>query len=114
MKLWAKTDLRVGYESSHARSTYVYGLAPNTTLPPVSQLPPVVNNRDRITADGRYMLTRNVGVGLVYWYEKYSVENFSTSPETMNTIAMPSFVTLGYVYRPYTANTLWARLTYVW
>jgi len=114
VKLWAKTDLRVGYESSHARSTYVYGLAPNTTLPPVSQLPPVVNNRDRITADGRYMLTRNVGVGLVYWYEKYSVENFSTSPETMNTIAMPSFVTLGYVYRPYTANTLWARLTYVW
>jgi MtrB/PioB family decaheme-associated outer membrane protein len=114
VKVWPKTDLRFGYELSHAKSTYVYGLAPNTTLPPVSQLPPVNNDRDRFTVDGRYMITRNLGAGLVYWYEKYRVENFATEPATLNTISMPSFVTIGYAYRPYTANTFWARLTYLW
>jgi MtrB/PioB family decaheme-associated outer membrane protein len=114
LKLFPKTDLRVAYDLSHAESVYVYGLAPNTTLPPVSQLPPVRNTRNRLSADGRYMLTRSIGIGLVYWFEKYNVEDFAFSPATLNAVAQPSFLSLGYLYRPYTANTLWARVTYLW
>jgi hypothetical protein len=33
---------------------------------------------------------------------------------TLDTIAQPSFLTLGYLYRPYTAATIQARLTYIW
>jgi MtrB/PioB family decaheme-associated outer membrane protein len=113
-KVWKKTNVRFAYDMSRARSVYVYGLAPNTTLPPVAQLPPVVNSRNRFTADGTYMVTRHLGAGLVYWYEKYSVQDYAFSPATLNTISLPSFVAIGYMYQPYTANTVWARLTYLW
>src|SRR5206468_9481685 len=32
LKLIKRTDVRVAYNYSHARSVYVYGLAPNSTL----------------------------------------------------------------------------------
>lgn len=48
------------------------------------------------------------------WYETYHVDDFAFSPVTLNTIAQPSFLTLGYLYRPYTALTFQARLTYLW
>ncbi len=114
LKLWPKTDLRFAYDFSRAESVYVYGLAANTTLPPVAQLPPVLNTRYRISIDGRYALTRHLAAGLVYWYEKYDVDDFAFSPATLNTVAQPAFLSLGYLYRPYTANTLWGRLTYLW
>jgi hypothetical protein len=40
-----------------AESVYVYGLARNTTLPPVVQLTAIRNTRNRVTVDGRYLLT---------------------------------------------------------
>ena len=98
----------------HGESLYVYGLAPNTTLPPVSQLPAVTNKRNRVTADARYAINAHLGVGLVYWFEKYEVDDFAFNPETLNTVSQPSFISLQYAFRPYTANTIWARLTYTW
>ena len=114
LKLWPKTDVRVAYDLSRAVSTYVYGLAPNTTLPAVAQLPPVKNTRNRFSVDGSYAITRHIAAGLVYWFEKYDVDDFAFSPATLNAVAQPAFVMLGYLYRPYTANTIWARLTYLW
>jgi len=114
LKLWPKTDVRFAYDYSRAQSVYVYGLAPNTTLPTPVQLPPVLNERSRVSADARYFLTRNVAVGLVYWYEKYNVDDFATNPATLNSLAQPSFLILGYTYHPYRANTLWGRITYLW
>lgn len=114
LKLWPRTDLRFAYDFIRAESTYIYGLAPNTTLPPVSQLPSVLNQRNRFTADAEYTLTRHFGVGLVYWIEKYTVNDFAFSPSTLNSVAMPSFIALDYWYRPYTANTIWARLRVLW
>jgi MtrB/PioB family decaheme-associated outer membrane protein len=114
LKVWRRLDLRFSYDYSRAQSTYVYGLAPNTTLPPVSQLPPVLNSRNRFTADGQYPLNRHLAAGLVYWYEKYTVDDFAFNPSTLSTIAQPAFLMIGYLYRPYTANTIWARLTYFW
>ncbi len=109
-----KMDVRFGYDFSRAQSTYMYGLAPNTTLPPVVQLPSVLNQLQRGTVDVRYHLTRHWGVGGYYWYEDYRVNNFASNPETLNSLAMPSYLILGYTSRPYTANTVAGRVTYLW
>src|SRR5262249_43983243 len=112
--LWPKTDVRFAYDFVHAESSYVYGLAPNTTLPPVVQLSPVWNTRNRVSADARYTVNPHLGAGLVYWFEKYSVDDFAFNPATLHTVAQPSFISLQNTYRPYTANTIWARVTYMW
>jgi len=117
LKLWPRTELRSSYSFSHARSRYVYGLTPNTTLPPVSQLPAVINELHRATVDGRYFLSKRVAAGVVYWFDKYLVNDFALGPLAslaQPPTASPTFLMLGYFYRPYTANTLMGRLTYLW
>jgi MtrB/PioB family decaheme-associated outer membrane protein len=114
MKLLAKTDVRLSYTYSHAESLYVYGLAPNTTLAAPQQLPPVINELQRATADLRYRFTTHFGAGIVYWYDKYTVNDFAMGTQTLTTIAQPSFLMIGYLARPYTANTLSGRFTYYW
>jgi MtrB/PioB family decaheme-associated outer membrane protein len=114
LKLWPKTDVRFSYNYSHAESVYVYGLAPNTTLPPVVQLPAVINQLQRGTVDIRYYLTRRVAVGGYYWYDQYRVNDFAQGSETLTTLAEPSFLMLGYRLRPYTASTVAGRVTYFW
>ena len=49
-----------------------------------------------------------------YWFDKYWVQDYALNPETLNSLAQPSFLILGDVYRPYTANTLTARVGYMW
>ena len=49
-----------------------------------------------------------------YIYNVLGVGHFAFSPQTLTSIAQPSFLTLGYLYRPYTAMTIQARLTYIW
>jgi MtrB/PioB family decaheme-associated outer membrane protein len=114
LKAIPRTDIRFAYDYSRAQSVYVYGLAPNTTLPPVVQLPPVLNQLQRATTDVRYHLTRHVAVGLAYWFDTYDVNDFALGPATLNTLAQPSFLMLGYVFRPYTAQTVLGRVTYLW
>jgi MtrB/PioB family decaheme-associated outer membrane protein len=114
LKLWRNVDVRFAYDFVHVESTYIYGLTPDTTLPPVSQLPPVWNTRNRLSADARYMLNTHWGVGLGYRYEKFSVDDFAFNPATLNTVSQPSFISLQYTLGPYTANTLWGRVTYRW
>jgi hypothetical protein len=58
IKLLPRTDIRFQYDYSDAESLYVYGLTPDTTLPPVEQLPAVTNRLQRATFDVRYYLTR--------------------------------------------------------
>jgi MtrB/PioB family decaheme-associated outer membrane protein len=114
LKLWPKTDLRVAYNVSHAESVYVYGLAANSSLAPVTQLPTVVNELQRGTVDFRYYLTAHLAAGGVYWYDKYRVDDYALGQETLTSLAQPSFLMLGYLYRPYTANTIMGRLTFFW
>ena len=114
IKLVPKTDFRFSYDYSHAESVYIYGLAPNTTLAPVVQLPPVVNEPQRTTAELRYHFTKRFGAGLVYWLDTYSVNDFASNAQVAASIAQPSFLMIGYLARPYTANTLSARFTYYW
>ena len=60
------------------------------------------------------MIKPHIGAGFAYWFEKYSVDDFAFNPGTLNTVAQPSFISLQYTYRPYTANTIWGRLTVYW
>ncbi len=114
IKLWPRIDLRAAYDYSHAESVYVYGLAVDSTIPPVVQLPSVVNAFHRATVDVRYYLTRHLVTGGSYWFDKYSVNDFALGAQTLTTLAEPSFLMLGNLYRPYTANTVTVRLTYLW
>jgi MtrB/PioB family decaheme-associated outer membrane protein len=114
LKLVRKTDVRVAYDLSHAESLYLYGLAPSTTLAPIVQLPAVVNELQRGTVDVRYHFTRHVAAGIVYWFDKYAVNDFAAGPQTLTTIAQPSYLMIGYLDRPYTASTFSGRFTYYW
>jgi MtrB/PioB family decaheme-associated outer membrane protein len=114
IKLWPRTDLRFAYDYSNGDSRYVYGLAPDTTLPSVQQLPIVSNRLQRATFDVRYYLTRHTAVGGMYWYDQFKTDDYATEPATLNSIAQPSFLMIGYTTRPYTANTFVGRVTYIW
>jgi len=117
LKVIPKTELRVGYDYSKGESTYVYGLAPNTTIVAPVQLPSVNNTLQRGTVDGRYFISPHLAVGMVYWFDKYDVQDFALGPTA--SLASPatgttSLMLLGNYYRPYQANTFWARLSYFW
>jgi MtrB/PioB family decaheme-associated outer membrane protein len=114
LKIARNTDVRLAYDFSHAESLYVYGLPPNTTLAAPVQLPPVVNELQRATAEVRYRFSRRFGAGIVYWYDKYTVNDFASGAQTLTGISQPSLLTIGYLTLPYTANTLSGRFTYFW
>lgn len=114
MKLWPRTDVRLGYDFSSGRSRFLYELAPDSTLTPVTQLPPVNNQLRRATVDMRHYVTKHTALGFMYWFDRYRVDDFANEPATLSSIVQPSFLMIGYTARPYTANTFVGRLTYLW
>jgi MtrB/PioB family decaheme-associated outer membrane protein len=117
LKLFPKTDLKFAYDYSRASSTYTYGLAAITVLPAPVPLTPVLNKLQRGTMDGRYLVSRHVALGLMYWFEKYEVNDFALGPVAslaQPATGSPSLMLLGYFYRPYTANNFMGRFTYLW
>ena len=128
IKIIPKTDIRFGFDLSDGKSTYVYDLGPNSTVLtginygpgnvfnpiPIVQLAP---NRTKITtgrADLQYFVRANVALGAGYWYEAYRSEDFSLNGTTINQLNLPSAILSGYYYRPYTGQTLWLRMSYLW
>jgi hypothetical protein len=76
-----------------------------------------MNELQRGTIDGRYFISRRLAIGLVYWYDKYKVDDFALSPVAslaQPATGTPTLMMLGYFYAPYTANTVMGRLTYLW
>ena len=117
LKVFSRTDIKVAYDSSRGDSTYTYGLTPNTVLPTPLQLTPVTNMLQRATIDGRYFVTKQFAVGLVYWFDKYEVSDFALSPVAslaQPATGTPTLMMVGYFYAPYTANTVMGRITYLW
>ena len=117
LKVLPRTDVKVGYDYSRAQSTYVYGLTVDTTLAAPVPLPAVTNRLQRGTADVRYFFTPRFAVGMLYWFDKYDVDDFALGPR--DSLASPAtasatLMMLGYSYRPYTANTFMGRITYLW
>jgi MtrB/PioB family decaheme-associated outer membrane protein len=119
IKLLPKLDVKFAYDYSRAESTYTYGLAANTVIAAPLQLTPVMNELQRGTIDSRYFVTKRFAVGLVYWYDQYKVDDFALGPvaslsQPVNVPANPTLMLLGYFYRPYTANSVMGRITYLW
>jgi MtrB/PioB family decaheme-associated outer membrane protein len=117
IKLLPKIDIRFAYDYSRAESTYTYGLAANTVIAAPAPLTPVMNELQRGTIDGRYFISPRLAVGLVYWYDAYKVDDFALGPVAslaQPATATPTLMMLGYFYAPYTANSVMARLTYLW
>jgi len=121
-----KIDLQLSYDYNRARALYEYiaGQVPNrtlpeetviiTTLPPPEALPLVKSDLGRGTLDLMYALTPHIGVGVSWWYERYRVEDYTLDAEANQELARGSTVLLGYMYTPYTANSVWGRMVYRW
>jgi MtrB/PioB family decaheme-associated outer membrane protein len=117
VKLLPKIDVKLGYDYSRAQSTYTYGLAANTVIAAPLQLTPVVNELQRGTIDARYFVSRRAAVGVVYWFDRYRVDDFALGPVAslaQPATAAPTLMLLGYFYQPYTANSVTLRFTYLW
>jgi MtrB/PioB family decaheme-associated outer membrane protein len=121
-----KVDLRLSYDFNRVRGRYDYitGPVPDrtlpeevivpTTLPPPTALPPTLSELQRATIDLSYTLTTHLAAGASYWYEQYRVEDFTLDVDANPDLARGQTLLLGYLYRPYSANTWWVRLLYRW
>ena len=124
LKTITKTDIRVGYDISDGRATYVYNLKPEQrvfTTTPLRQLSPLKNRLTSGRVDLQYYIRENLAFGGAYWYEGYKVDDFALGPETLNqlnpTNAAGTFAATiysGYLYRDYKAHTGWLRMTVLW
>lgn len=105
---------RVAYDYVGSRAAYRYEVRPDTTLAVPQQLAPVRNIIHRVTLDARQRLTRDVTLGLGYWFDHYDVDDFALSPGALNSPLMPGFLNLMGQWRPYKAHTGFVRLMYAW
>lgn len=115
-------DLRLAYDFSRARARYEYitGPVPNRTLPEEvevptelptpTELPPTLSELQRGTADFVYTLTSRLSLGVSYWHERYRVRDFTLDIDANPVLPRGQALLMGYLYRPYTANTFWGRL----
>lgn len=132
MKALPKTDIRLSYDLSDGKATYVYGIqpdAPTVTVPGVESaiampvpLAPVKNRLTIGRFDVQHFVRPNVALGVVYRYEDYKVQDFALGnatidrldPVNRSTGVFASTIYSGYLYRPYTAHTGWLKVTYLW
>jgi hypothetical protein len=120
-----RLDVHLAYDFSRARALYNYITGPvanrtlpeelvvTATLPEPTQLPPTLSQLHRGAVGLTYWATPKVGLGLSYWYENYRVEDFTLDEDANRELARGQVLLIGYFYRPYTAQTVWARLFYV-
>ena len=109
------TDVRLGYDYTNGRTTYVYGVPGGWPLAAPQQLSPVRNELHRGTMDARYFFNKKVSLGVTYWFDKYSVDDFALdNTYLVNRVVPNGAMFLGYLYRPYTANTGSIGFTYLW
>jgi MtrB/PioB family decaheme-associated outer membrane protein len=121
-----RVDVRFSYDFSRARAIYEYitGAVPDrtlpeevvvdTTLPTPERLPPTLSELHRGTTDVVYSFSDALGIGVSYWYERYRVRDFTLDADNNRDLVRGQVLLLGYLYRPYTANTVWGRLIYRW
>mgnify|MGYP003351131033 CR=1 FL=1 len=113
-KITPRMSATVGYDFVRSTARYAYLLPANTTLATPQPLAPVLNEIQRVGADLRHTLSRNLALGLGYAYEMYDVEDFALSPGTLDSPVFPALFSLMYQWRPYHAHTGSVRLMYRW
>jgi MtrB/PioB family decaheme-associated outer membrane protein len=113
-RLGPSTEVRVAYDYSYAEGTYFYAVVPGGPLPAPNQLPNVYNKLQQLRIEGRHRLTTQLAARVSYLYEPFRVYDFAFDQTVVNSIVQPSSLVLGYIYRPYTAHSVVAALTYFW
>jgi len=111
-KFRTNTEARLSYDFSYAEGTYLYTIVPGGPLTPPSQLPKVYNKLQQLHIDVRHRLSPKMALAFSYLYEPFRVYDFAFDPSVVNSIVQPSSLVLGYVYRPYTANSATISLRY--
>lgn len=113
-RIGRNTEIRASYDYSYAKGQYFYAIVPGGPLVPPNQLPDVYNKLQQLHIDGRHRLSQRLAAKVSYLYEPFRVYDFAFDPSVINSIAQPSSLVLGYVYRPYTAHSVVASLFYFW
>ena len=109
-----RSSLAAAYDYVRSRATYIYELAPNSTLATPQQLTPVTNRFHTASVDVRRTLSSRLAVGAGYRFDGYNVEDFALSPGALNSSLIPTFLNLMVQWRPYDAHTGSVRLFYTW
>ena len=142
-----KTDIRATYEYSDSDQGFVHGgpritaMTNNSILTPgdarpcptgVSNcfipLPNVTSTWQHFTVDVRHNVSKKLGLGLTYWYEKFDIADYATintagpqtlprtdlGPQTSTArIDWLGSINTGYGNRPYTGSTVFVRMFYM-
>jgi MtrB/PioB family decaheme-associated outer membrane protein len=119
------TDIRVGYDYSDSKNSFVHGGPRIAALAAINQfipLPDVENTWHRATADVQYFFTGRAGIGVGYSFEKLDIVDFNTidtngpngftPPTGEPRIDWLGALVTGYGNRPYTGHTAYLRLLY--
>jgi len=122
-RLNEKVDADWMLEYSNSADSYTYGLAPNQTIfvPPAAlkQLPGFSQDRTTSDLNVMYYISRRVGLGAGWLYEKFNSDDWAWTQETLNGLSLPAgagshqIVLTRYMYRPYTGNTGFVRVRYL-
>lgn len=110
LRLLPKTEFRFGYD--YSRSTSFYDFTVGSSLADSFPPPEVKNTLHRATVDARYVLSKQLTVGAVYWYDKYSVEDYALGPDIG--VIPAGGLLLGYFWEPYEVHTGFLRFLYTW
>ena len=113
-RIGANTEARVSYDYSYALGTYFYAIVPGGPLVPPNQLPDVYNKLQQLHIDVRHKLSNRLAATFSYLYEPFRVYDFAFDKTVVNSIVQPSSLVMGYIYRPYTANSFQFGVRYFW
>jgi hypothetical protein len=113
-RIGEKTEIRVSYDFSHAEGNYLYAIPAGSPITSPNQLPNVFNKLQQLHIDLRHRVSERLAATFSYLYEPFRVYDFAFDPSVVNGIVQPSSLVLGYVYRPYTANSFNFGLRYLW
>jgi len=113
-RIGRNTEVRFSYDFSHAAGNNVYAIPTGSPIVAPNQLPEVFNKLQQLHIDARHRLTSKIAASLSYLYEPLRIYDYAFDPSVVNGISQPSSLVMGYVYRPYTANSFRAGLQVTW
>jgi MtrB/PioB family decaheme-associated outer membrane protein len=113
-RIGRNTEVRFSYDFSHAAANNVYAIPVGSPITPPNQLPEVFNKLQQLHIDARHRVSDRLAVTFSYLYEPFRVFDYAFDPSVVDGIVQPSSLVLGYVYRPYTANSAVFGLRFFW
>jgi len=113
-RIGRNTEVRFSYDYSHAEGSNVYTIPVGSPITAPNQLPAVFNKLQQLHIDVRHRLTTKLAASFSYLYEPLRIFDYAFDPSVVNSIVQPSSLVMGYVYRPYTANSFVAGLQVIW